>query len=109
MNKANFEESLAGLKRLIANVKARRQSVRDTRRDLLKAAKERLDQVEKAIDAVRDTADNPEKPDRFSEGLYINLCTERARLQRMITRWEGSGEAEIAGELDEFFDVEDVD
>lgn len=88
MNKADFEESLAGLKRLIANVKGRRQQTRETREKLLEAAKDRLEQVEEAIDMVRNNADDPASPDRFAEGVYVNLCQERVRLQRMITRWE---------------------
>lgn len=88
MNKQDFDESLAGLKRLIANVKGRRQQTKETKEGLLEAAKARLEQVEEALDKAADAADSPEAPDRFAEGVYANLATERIRLQRMITRWE---------------------
>lgn len=76
------KKAVAGLRKLLAHAEARRHGAKDLDERLIAAAKQRLDVVLRAREAMGPLADKPRA--QRARGEYVELCKEVVKLQRMI-------------------------
>lgn len=83
MTRKEHNLKIRTMKRLLAHSKVRQDAAAATDKDIVKAARARLDQIEPAITKLQKALRKP-GVDQRGVAAYFELCQDRVKCQRLI-------------------------